>query len=202
MREKEHAIIMAVINLLGEASPDKKLSIANVANALDMAKSTLYEYFDSKETMLYHAVKYLIQQSIDQLMSINLASIPSFKQRFIVHMRAIYDYSQDQKMMQNILRHPEILSLPSTTHERLIEISQQALTTLQQRLSELINDGVKEGVLAAFPPKARLKSVEALILGCIIIMTDPYFKGDANRVIQDAYESILVLINTNEQLGV
>lgn len=198
MREKKHAIIQTVIDLLGDSSPEKKLSIANVASTLGMAKSTLYEYFDSKETMLFHAVKHLIEQSVKHVSAIDLNEVTSFKTRIISHMETIYHYSQDQKMMQNVLRHPEILSLSPATHEALIEISQQALLTLQQRLRDIIEDGVKEGVLKHVPSETRLKSVEALILGCIIMITDPYFSDDVTSVIHDAYQSLTILINVHE----
>lgn len=64
---KQILIFEGVMNLLQEGRPIHELRVAEIAEASGMGKSTIYEYFSSKEEIIREALTYHLRKSLGSM---------------------------------------------------------------------------------------------------------------------------------------
>ena len=85
--EKERNIFSAVLALAGRGEDLSAMKMQEIAAEADVGKSTLYEYFKSKEELLMATMSYCLQQEVE-LLGPKVQGCRSFEQL----LEAMFDY--------------------------------------------------------------------------------------------------------------
>lgn len=149
-------------------------TMKDVMHKLNIAKGTIYHYFASKDELLDQVIDSMVydyMSFIEDNMKTLKGSAVNKIERLI---RLAGSYSRDsKKLMQNLHKQGNI-----TLHTKLIA---QVTLSLAPKLSELIQEGIKENLFSTDTP---LETAE-LIIGGIQFLTDTgihnWSKNDIKR---------------------
>jgi len=158
-------ILEVVINHIKEGTINQ-VSLMNIAQAADIAKSTLYEYFSSKDDMIEQTYRYMLTHYEHRL----LKPLKShhYKAMFIEQLNEMIDITLEaSKIMEAIMSssNTEWMQLPSCMHETMKTMKSK----VDQRFNEIFQKGINEGVLEINNHSPYLKHVlKAMMSGLLM----------------------------------
>jgi len=194
MEKREH-ILNTVLSFLSHSDREDSLTIANVARALNMGKSTIYEYFDSKDDMIQSAFELMLQQNRAAILNDEELKTLTFKKAFINHMNRGLELAKKNVFIRDFTHHPDILKLPKKTKEAMFNAVQENNEYLEKAMRKIFEKGRNEGVLENRIKEERFRTIEAMIFGMMIAMNTPFSNWDRRTQIEDIYEAIVTLVN-------
>lgn len=192
MNPKKQAILENVLDLLHQHT-EETFTMANLARHLDMAKSTLYEYFETKQDMIAQALMYLIDQNTQTLLVPEDALLGSFEARVRGYYDRLMTLTKEKRTMSSVMYHPEVGALSEPLKFTIHKKVQEAYRLSEARLHSLLAQGHKEGVLKRRLEGGSLHAVEALFFGSVIALTDPFNQWDAQTMVNDIIEALIKL---------
>ncbi len=184
-------ILKTVLKFLSQNEIDKPLTISNIAQELDIGKSTIYEYFNSKEEMLLSAMNLLNQMILDSLIKPEDLTL-SFEQALKKHLDRLYEHAKKHEMLQEYVNHPDIGKLPREAKQHMMETMHETVHALTKFLRDILDIGVSEGIIKAVGPMRRAV-VESLMFGGMFLSTDPFRHFEADALIAETYQAVLTL---------
>lgn len=192
MTRKEE-ILTVVLDLLSRMDNPKKLSVSNVAEELSIGKSTIYEYFTNKDELICGALDLLFERNLATLLDIEDFTTLSFEEAFKSHLSRFIDLSKNNEIMQNYVHHPDIATLPMDKKQALMESMHETFETIKKRLYDIFDKGIEEDLLKGPISDTRKQTIEALIFGAVVAISDPMNNWDVPTMIDDVYNSIILL---------
>ena len=196
MNDKRERILETVLSFLSHSDREDSLTISNVAKAIYMGKSTIYEYFDSKDDMIQSAFELMLKKNREAILNDDELENLTFKKAFTNHMNRILDLAQNNVFIKDFSHHPDILKLPEETKEAMFQSIKEHNVYLEEALEKIFRKGALEGVLEKDVEKARFRTIEAMIFGFLIAMNTPFSKWNKNTQLEDLYNALVTLINT------
>lgn len=154
----------------------EKTTMADIMDALEIAKGTIYHYFKSKEALFEAVIEGLVEKTIKQMSALIKNSPKTALEKIQILVNAGNIFQENEKIVEQ-LHQPANNAL----HSRLL-----AATLMKQAplYAEIIQQGCDEGI---FKTTAPLECVE-FILSAIQFLTDvgiyPWTKEDLKRRIQ------------------
>ncbi len=193
MKNRKNEILNVVLDILSNPNSEMKLSVGNVARELNIAKSTIYEYFSKKEEMIIGALTMLFENNKRMLLSVENFESMSFEEAFKAHMMRFLELADKNEIMQTYLHHPEVGALSVANKQVIMQRMRDTLDQIEERLDEVLDKGKEEGVLRKAIPKTRKHTIQALIFGTIMAISDPFNDWDSEAVIDDVLKSLILL---------
>jgi len=193
MKSRKNEILNVVLDILSNPNSETKLSVGNVARELNIAKSTIYEYFSKKEEMIIGALTMLFENNKRMLLSVENFESMSFEEAFKAHMMRFLELADKNEIMQTYLHHPEVGALSVANKQVIMQRMRDTLEQIEGRLDEVLSKGKKEGVLKEDIPRNRKHTIQALIFGTIMAISDPFNDWDSEAVIDDVLKSLKTL---------
>lgn len=192
---KKERILDQVLALLSQSDTEEPLTISNVARAMDIGKSTLYEYFTSKDEMIKEAMGMLLMKNREALLNDKELRECSFEEAFKNHMRRSLDLARSNELIRNFAHHPEVTKLPDEVKHTMMETIRVHNTHLERSLLDMFEKGEREGVLKGPLAPERFHTIEALILGLHAAFSWQIEKWDMEHQIDDLYHSLILIYN-------
>lgn len=87
-KEKIENIYNVVLNLMAKKAESTSISLNDIANECNIGKSTLYEYFKSKEELLYNAIYFHLNNCLENLNQIEGSTA---KELFYSYLNKIFE---------------------------------------------------------------------------------------------------------------
>lgn len=100
--EKEIIIFKGLINLIKDGKNPYTITVSNIAEAANIGKGTLYDYFSSKKEIISQALLYFIELEIESACN-RIESKNTFKEKFYEILLLITEGLDDNSSTINIL---------------------------------------------------------------------------------------------------
>ncbi|MBP5529921.1 MAG: helix-turn-helix transcriptional regulator, partial [Lachnospiraceae bacterium] len=100
--DKEVKIYAAVGELIKEGKDVMSLTISEISNRAGIGKGTTYEYFESKEEIIFKALHYFVIDSL-KVVLLKMLDEGSFKDKFYSVMDYMWDSRLKEDTIQSIL---------------------------------------------------------------------------------------------------
>ncbi len=189
MSQTKDKIIHVLVDHIKQGNNLNDISLAQIAHAADIGKSTVYEYFKNKEDMISSTYAYLLSQ----YQNILLEDIPmvDFKTAFTAQIKRILVVMSDAKSIMDAIMNIQLDGIPSLKleHQKLmVNIQEQ----MNDRFTEIMKLGIVSGeiVLTNITPYSK-HIIQALISGILL----QYVKGEMDLsddgVCELIYEQVL-----------
>ncbi len=195
MSDKKAHILDVVLSFLAHPTSKRPLSIANVAKATGMAKSSIYEHFTNKQSLVHAALCRLIDRNENTLINVEGFSDMSFSAAFSEHMHRFLELSSNNEMMHNYMHHPLVQSMSESLKADLKSRVNDLTDTVHLRFKTILQKGIDEGVLNETVSHKRLQTVESLVLGNVVALSMPHNDWDVDATVEDVLNSIIILYN-------
>ena len=196
--EKEVKIYQAVETLIKEGRDLTTLRVSEISSRAGIGKGTVYEYFQSKEELLFRAIQYVVFNSAKNVLLFTIGD-DSFKHKFY----GMMDYLWENKLKEQTLH--SIMEFMHNT-ESIQEMNQSdnimnpdtscaALKIVEEILISFVNLGLQEGIITETDPKYQ-KNVLGSQLLLFLFLGQEITDENRKKEIEDyVYEGFVMLLN-------
>lgn len=192
MNTRKKEILEAVLDTLYSADADRKLTVAAIAERLGIAKSTLYDYFPTKDDMVQAALEMMIEEDTARILALDeLASLP-FQDAFTGYLRRAIAFAKKNPTVQNMHCGSDFAALPLAAKQSILDKAETAFEKNREALREYLVKGEEEGILGVVDEQRRAM-VEATVLGILISHTLPSYPLTVEASIDLLYEDLKTL---------
>ncbi len=192
MNPKKKAILDTVLKFLTQSEHQKPLTISNIAKDLDIGKSTIYEYFDSKEAMLVDTLSMLIDEIITEIIHEDVIDQASFEESFKHHLKQLFDNADKFETLQEYAHHPDVSKLPKALKQNMIAKMQDTTKDVKHYLFKILDKGLNEGVIEPISDD-KLAVIEGMIFGSMFVKSDITRNIDELTLINNVYDALVDL---------
>jgi len=193
MTHKKHAILEVVLKYLAHDEKNDALTISNIAKDTGIGKSTVYEYFKSKDDMITDALSMLMKKNLETIMDVEGFDTMDFESAFKSHLTKLFELAENKEMVHDYSHHPDIALLPKDKKEKLLYEMHEITKSFQKRLDAILTKGIEEDVLASPITAIRRQTIESMIFGSVVATVNPFATMDYQAMIGDLYEALLAL---------
>lgn len=192
--EKEIQVYTAVFQLAKDGKDLKSLRVQDIADACDMGKGTLYEYFSSKDEIIEKTVEYFFSVEVEAISEMILVEEP-FEQKLRKFMLAFVHRTQKYSSLEVLVAHSENLKIPcafENNREKIVAY----VPLVVNLLDDLIKVGIAQDVLDKNESKEYLRflllsSLSGFVM-CIKVSDNPLH----DTKVLSAMESAIRIITT------
>ena len=192
MMHTKDRIIDVIISHIKKGDRLDKLSIAQIALEAEIGKSTLYEYFENKESLISNTYDLLLNHY--ETILLKPLSEKTFEKQFKEQIELILTVLLDAKeIMDAILKNEQTLYDPTGVIERKSHHIQERI---QERFTEIFQKGLHENIIKPFVTTPYQKNViEALMSGLLYQYCTNMIKIEKTELLDLIYHSSLLILN-------
>ena len=200
--EKEVKIYAAVGALIKEGKDVSNLTISEISNRAGIGKGTTYEYFDSKEELIYKALHYFV---IDSLKSVLLKMLNegSFKDKFYSIMDYMWESRLGEDTIQSIMSFirnlsPALKEAPRTKNPEKYDPC-TASNFIEMLLKQYLNSGFEEGIFTEEDEAYRKNVLSSQVLLFLFLMKDIREEERKKEIEDYVYDGMIMLLNSRKK---
>ncbi len=184
----KNKILDCTIDMLKSGDMDT-LSMSKIAAKAEIGKSTIYEYFLSKEELVKSALKREIDISLEDFLSVEMGK--TLYDSYYAHMKKGLEIAEDAIKLVGF---PNSNNISFMNKEEIEEMVSGALLPVFERLVEIYNQGVEEKTIT---PKRDFSDKLYVLAGFFKGMLLEKYKHNIpdDEFLSDLYENVLILVN-------
>jgi len=191
MNETPQNILNEVLNFLHQ-NADEKFTMKNLADHINKSKSTLYEYFPNKATMITEALEHMIESNTEIIKEAPDENL-GFTRLMKEYLEKSFDLIEKRRMMQHLMYHPEIAILPTPLKKRIIQKVETTRNKHKDYFLSIIKIGIKEKILSAPISKKRGQIIESMMLGTLVDLAEKPLNNEPKELIDEIIHAIILL---------
>ncbi len=128
---KKQQIINKTIQLLKTTSSTKDLTLSNIASLCDIGKSTIYDYFDNKDQLIYSSIDYLFKSLINEVNELDISCL-NLKESFYSLIKLLINKNKENKMIiYNLFLQKNIIN--ESLKEQFKELQKEVVECLEKK---------------------------------------------------------------------
>lgn len=192
MMQTKDRIIDVIISHIKKGDRLDKLSIAQIALEAEIGKSTVYEHFENKESLISNTYDLLLNHY--ETILLKPLSEKTFEKQFKEQIELILTVLLDAKeIMDAILKNEQTLYDPTGVIERK---SRHIQERIQERFTQIFQKGLDENIIIPTVESPFQKNViEALMSGLLYQYCTNMIDIKKNELLNLIYHSSLVILN-------
>lgn len=172
MSKKRSEILEQVLRLLHMHTAEK-FTMKNVADHMNLSKSSLYEYFPNKASMITDAILQMMEENQALIETTKNPNHLDFETHLSRYLEKIMEHIEKNRMMQQMMFHPEISILPPDMKLKVFNQMQNTKKKLNQHFNSILEKGVQENKLETPIDPWKVRMVESMLLGVIMERSNP-----------------------------
>lgn len=192
---RKDEILEAVISRFQDEGFSTDLTISQIAKKVDIGKSTIYEYFRTKDDVFKEALLKISKESIEEVLGIDNIEDLGFEEAFKAQFSKILEVSYKSKVVYQLFSKDFIHRMPSSIREELITQMEETRKIIEQRFILIFIKGVEEKLINIEPNPTSNIVFSSLIVGAIIRYSNSEIEIKLEEVVNKIYETILKLGN-------
>ncbi|MBO6089347.1 MAG: TetR/AcrR family transcriptional regulator [Lachnospiraceae bacterium] len=198
---KEVKIYAAVGELIKEGKDVSNLTISEISNRAGIGKGTTYEYFDSKEELIYKALHYFVIDSLKAVL-LKMLNEGSFKDKFYSIMDYMWESRLGEDTIQSIMSFVRNLS-PALKEVSVTENPEKydpctATAFIEMLLKQYLNSGFEEGIFTEKDEVYRKNVLSSQVLLFLFLMKDIREEERKKEIEDYVYDGMIMLLNSRK----
>lgn len=200
--EKEVKIYAAVGALIKEGKDVAGLTISEISNRAGIGKGTTYEYFESKEELIYKALHYFVIDSLKAVL-LKMLNEGTFKDKFYSIMDYMWESRLGEDTVQSILSfvrnlNPALKEAPRTKNAEKYDPC-TARNFIEMFLKQYLNSGYEEGIFTEEDEIYRKNVLSSQVLLFLFLMKDIREEERKKEIEDYVYDGMIMLLNSRKQ---
>ena len=200
--EKEVKIYAAVGTLIKEGKDVSNLTISEISNRAGIGKGTTYEYFDSKEELIYKALHYFVIDSLKAVL-LKMLNEGSFKEKFYSIMDYMWESRLGEDTIQSIMSFVGNLS-PALKEGPITKNAEKydpctASSFIEMLLKQYLNSGYEEGIFTEEDEAYRKNVLSSQVLLFLFLMKDIREEERKKEIEDYVYDGMIMLLNSRKR---
>jgi len=171
------------------------VTISSIAKELDMGKSTLYEYFPSKDQMFIDAGCLIIQSLFTELIGEQDLSSLSFEEAFKDFIGKFVALAKQGRNIHKLFANDLMVDLSENIKINLKDKVETFKKQVEQRFTKIFEKGIAENLFTSNFTALKEMTVYGFIMGVIIRYTTGEYEVDEKSFLDSIYNNTILLIN-------
>lgn len=196
-RKKE--ILDAVITIFQTKGIQSDFTMSELARNLDIGKSTIYEYFTTKDEILSEAVLQVITTAVDSITDRTIQSTDSFEIAFKKEIKHLLEMAKSSSYVFDFLTPEFRAKFSGAVHESIADRMRATAMQYQEMFIHIIQKGIKEDILHPTNLEINGNVFAAMISGSITRMGNNEVKEtktmDLDQYVDEMYRVTLHIFN-------
>lgn len=184
MSRKEE-ILDALIDILNNQGINSNFTMKELAQKVNIGKSTIYEYFETKEELLHQAVSRIVENGVNEVFKEQIDSKSNFETSFKKEMRNLYSIALNSAHVINIVTPGIQNRVPGEFKEDIVCNVKIARDEYEKRFNLIFMKALKENIITMETIEKKSFLVASLIVGSIFRIAN--LKTDINTINIDNY---------------
>lgn len=192
-------IIEAVIDIFKENGVSTEFTMSELASKLEIGKSTIYEYFKTKDEILSSAILYMIENSIERLLLRSENAQGDFEESLKSELRYMFLLAKESHVLVSALAPRMKGSLSAECREEISNNINKIRDFYQEKFTSIFVKGYEEGVFSRVGNEYDVAVISGMISGSVVMMSNKYMNTfdhlDLNTYIDKVYDTVLMILN-------
>lgn len=189
MQTAKDKLLHTLVSYVKNGEDIYQISLSKIAQDAEIGKSTVYEYFESKDVMIIETYRYLIKHYQKTLLKDIDAK--DFKGALLEELSNILIVMKDARSLMEA-----IMKVPHHHQIRIEEVLKDEIAYIQNHMTERFNTimylGVKEGVFPFKQPKKETPYVvKAIITGLLFQYVNHEIAMEEKDLLQLVFDEIV-----------
>ena len=187
--QRKNSIYEAVLRLVKDGKSYYSIKVSDIAKEAGIGKGTVYEYFDSRDTIISEAVVYYLGGYLEHAVEL-VESNDTFESRLRAVFEYIYSETDESMSVVDILfANGGISDIYSILKEP--DMLNAALEAIDGYIEDLLNDAAEEGAIKPIEDMRYSSHVLKAAVSGFIFSVNP---GNTKRDFETAYNNSMKLI--------
>ena len=189
MARKEE-ILDALLDIFKNQGVGTDFTISQLAAKVNIGKSTIYEYFKTKDDILKEAIYQVIRESFDMIYKRGSIEDLSFEEAFKSEMMFLFSLHNENKFLINFIS-PEFRKIiPASIQSEFGESMQEVITYYEKRFIKIFAKGTIEEIIPKENSVISGLLISSLISGSIMRYANTRVKEIKNLNLDDYIDAI------------
>jgi len=190
---RKDEILAAVISKFKEEGFSSDLTISQIAKIVDIGKSTIYEYFNTKDDVFKEALLKISKESINEVINIDDIEKMNFEEAFKIQFRKLLEVSLKSRMVYQIFSKDFMYRMPVSIRKDLKQKMEDTREIVKERFILIFQKGVEEKLINPTPSTNLIFS--SLIVGAIFRYSNSKLGISVNDFVDEMYKTMLKIAN-------
>ena len=195
MLNRKDQIIEAVILKFQEEGFSTDLTITEIAKSVNIGKSTVYEYFKSKDDVIKEALVKMSDLNTDRIFNIENIENMKFEEAFKAQLVILFHIASESRMMFEVFSKDFKNQLPLAIQGELMEKMHEVKELIEQRFVMIMIKGVNEGLISIDQDPVSVNVISGLVVGSMLRYSDADANLDLHQFVNKVYEAVIKLGN-------
>jgi len=192
---RKEQIIEAVIKRFQDEGFSTDITITEIAKSVDIGKSTVYEYFKSKDDVIKDALIRMSDINLDRIINIDNIENMKYEEAFKAQLVILFHIASESRMMFEVFSKDFHNQLPPAIQGELIIKMHEVKDLIEQRFVLIMIKGVTEGIISMDQDPLSVNVISGLVIGSMLRYTDSETNLDLNMFVDKVYEAVVKLGN-------
>ncbi len=164
---RKQEIINGLIEIIVNNEFQTNFTISELAQKVNIGKSTIYEYFQTKDQLLKATLMVLYDKAINDLQKRRIDTNLSFIENFKNELRFLFKLTINGSTVIKFMTADFKTNLPKEWREDFIKKTKNTYTIYEKKLKQLLKLGIDEKVLKPDVDNTKYILAESLISGAL-----------------------------------
>ena len=195
---RKDEILDALIDIFKNQGIGSDFTMSQLAEKVDIGKSTIYEYFKTKEEVVQQAIYRVVDSAVDTIHN-TPQSDGDFETQFKSEISRLFNLALGSRFMFSLIS-PEFKRLMSDKHRGEMNAKMQGVSKFyQDRFTAIFTFGITEGLLSPNQVQENQLLIMSLVIGSIIQLANANMNIgenlDIDSYINKVYYAVLKITN-------
>ncbi len=192
---RKDEILDAVISQFQGEGFSANLTISEIAKKVDIGKSTIYEYFKTKDDVFKEALIKMSTQSIFDVLNIKDIETLCFKDAFKAQYSKLLEAAQKSRVIYQLFSQDFMHRMPLSIKEELGCKMQETKDVIEERFTMIFVKGVEEQLIHVDPDPSNIIIFSSLIVGSLLRYSSTNADIPLEVLVDKIYNTIIKLGN-------
>jgi AcrR family transcriptional regulator len=198
---RREEILSAVLEIFKSKGISSDFTMTELASKLDIGKSTIYEYFKTKEEILTNAVVYMIDLVTKSILERTEINDLPFEESLKSELSYLFDVAQSSHLLMSGISSQIKFTMSDSCKDELRERMNNVNVFYTSKFNNIFIKGIKEGVVPDKLDKYDEALITSIVAGSIVRISNKLLSDnnelDLDKYIDKTYEAIVLILNNN-----
>ncbi|MCF7925538.1 MAG: TetR/AcrR family transcriptional regulator [Candidatus Izimaplasma sp.] len=168
---RRQEIIDALLAMIKEGGLNVNFTMSELAEVVDIGKSTIYEYFSTKEDIVQAALSELFDKTLQAIYDAPFDDTLPFEVLFKKELQFMFELNDQKSYIMRYIQVEYEHTFPKFIEPQMIENMHKVRTFYEKRFTQIIQKGIEEAVIPEQLNDKTIFMIQSVVAGSIIRYT-------------------------------
>jgi len=192
---RKDEILDAIIENMQVEGFTMDITMSKIAEKVNIGKSTIYEYFKTKDEIFKEAILKMITGYVEQTLYIENFDELKFEEAIKKQLAMLFVVARQSRMVMEVFTKNFVHKLPDSLRDELKVNMEVIRLQIEERFEAIFTKGLNEGIVTFTEDLVKTELVAGLVIGSIVRYSDVTSLLGINDFVDAVYLAVVKLSN-------